>query len=639
MTTIWSAPSSSGGVDILRFTIELDFNEAGTFKNASVTVTANIDAHTFLNLVPGMLYRTRVAAWNQIGIGEFSDPSNAITVAELPETSQVSFEAQFSLDFSEWAQMEQSYKTEMAAKLGVHASHLTATAREGSIVVTTTATVVDTTNASVVIEELRLQAESGNLTLVGASVKAMTTPSALISTGPSISTLSPNIGSTSGVTYVTITGDSRSPFDENTVILYNGNAIASIRFLRRSTYQQAVVALTGQPGLTSIQVGIQKGRNVLPFYQYEPEAVFVSNCTPVIGRLVGGIAGGGAVTVAIERQRHILSLPSFDKSQIRCKFGSETQTSGADSSALLGGVIQCLPPPSSFAGTILVTVSLNGNEQWLNSNASYTYRCNDDEYIDSDQTGLCLSCVTGGRCDGTYDFFPQQNYWRRGTKPFSSPVYKCKFDSCRGGDLPCETGHRGITCAQCEAGYHLGDDGCQPCEGGDVWGLVGLFAVILLATAAALGLRQFRIHLKEQAEENLSEAEDTPDELFPNQKDFDAKHAALMLGVGKPAAQVKTESKGKPETAQHSAKDKPKDNMDIGVAVDTVALKAVKASSGSTDNQQIFFQSQVDNHASTPVNDTRVQAEVADLRQASPEQQDFEASLTKIESICKIMVT
>jgi len=65
----------------------------------------------------------------------------------------------------------------------------------------------------------------------------------------------------------------------------------------------------------------------------------------------------------------------------------------------------------------------------------------------------------------------------------------------------------------------------------------------------------------------------------------------------------------------------------------------VKASSGSTDNQQIFFQSQVDNHASTPVNDTRVQAEVADLRQASPEQQDFEASLTKIESICKIMVT
>ena len=107
-------------------------------------------------------------------------------VAQLPETYQVEFETQLNRTFSDWVSIEQPYKADMALKLQVDVSQLTLSAREGSIIITNTADVADTTNTSLVVQDLQQQAQAGTLTLGGALVSSMTQPISLVSTGASI---------------------------------------------------------------------------------------------------------------------------------------------------------------------------------------------------------------------------------------------------------------------------------------------------------------------------------------------------------------------------------------------------------------------------------------------------------------------
>lgn len=114
------------------------------------------------------------------------------------------------------------------------------------------------------------------------------------------------------------------------------------------------------------------GSNALPFYQYNPEVVRVTGCSPDSGKQVGGVEGGGLVTVNVSQLSSILAVPNLVKSAFLCRFGNLTQALQVDEGGLLVGSIQCMPPPSAVGRTLL-SVSFNGGEHWLDSETYYEY--------------------------------------------------------------------------------------------------------------------------------------------------------------------------------------------------------------------------------------------------------------------------
>lgn len=477
ITVTWNQPGMGGLSALSGYTLQLDENNAGTYAAATVTVNQDITSYTWsTSLSADSTFRVRIAATNAIGTGPYSTPSNEISF--FVEKS-IQFVTRLDLPFSQWPSKEQAYKTEIASKLNVNTGKITLTARAGSTVVTNVA-VVESSNVAAAenaVQTMQTQSSSNALTLGGVSALSMSSPTSLTSNGPGIATnkgLVPNIGSSSGSTVVTITGSGADSFSSSTIVSCNGVDITPSSFSRRSTYQTLVVTLPPQTGLPQFLVGIKGGSNAVTFYQYTHSALTVQSISPTSGNIVGGAAGGGIVTVTVTGITGILQLPGFDRTGVKCRFGTGVHNLivTAEEVPLSAGLVQCLPPASSKAGTFKLDISLNHEQHWLTSVATYTYTCDSNEYTNID--GGCVACPKGALCDGTICFYPIKGYWRRNGNSCSSEVYECKFTGSCNPDKAvtaasplsaCGAGYKDTLCAVCADDYYLAPEGCLSCTG------------------------------------------------------------------------------------------------------------------------------------------------------------------------------
>ena len=580
LTASWSSPSEMGGLSTLTgYTLQLDADGGGNFNASTQQLPGSTTTYTWATLVPGTTYQVRVSAINAIGTGPNSVPSNAIVVAGEVIEESIQFVTTLNLAFSEWPDKKAAYQSNIAGRLNVTEDKITLTAREGSTVVTNQVAVTDTAAASSAVQTMQAQASSGTLSFGGASAVSMSASTTLISNGPGIATnkgLVPNLGSANGSTVVTITGDGTTPFSDSTSVMCNGAEVTPTRFFRRS-YQSLVISIPSQSGIPQFLVGIKNGKNTQTFYQYDPVSVTVTGCVPSSGNKIGGTAGGGIVAVTITNLTSILALPGLDTSGVVCRFGDDAYTVPADESALLGGLIQCLPPASSYAGNVTLTVSLNGGQQWLDSTAEYTYMCNTEQYIDS---GDCKDCTKGATCNGGRDFDPKKNYWRQSDKPRNSDVYRCKFteeEVCPGGkDAVCKEGYQAVACAVCMDDYHMTDTGCTKCGGGgSLLPLIGLALAFLLFIGFLYAVKKYLAGRKEEEAEQ--------DQALSNgTQDQEAAHLQLRSN---PLDSGITDLPQMRSVESPELNPDPQDTHDDTCEVN-IELKDVKNLAGGSDYQQ-----------------------------------------------------
>ena len=182
------------------------------------------------------------------------------------------------LDFSfdNWPTIRAQYEADIRAN--VNCSSVTTTAYAGSTVVSTEVTIDDMVAAASQLTGLNAQAASGALSLGGTPVMSMTEAVTLVSSGPSIAKVSPNIASAaSGAsTTITVIGDSSSSFDDSTRITVSGN-LYTPRVLSSNTL---VLNVSSMPAATSLPVMLVGGSNSKSVYQYNATVVQVTNCLP-----------------------------------------------------------------------------------------------------------------------------------------------------------------------------------------------------------------------------------------------------------------------------------------------------------------------------------------------------------------------
>ena len=94
-------------------------------------------------------------------------------------------------------------------------------------------------------------------------------------------------------------------------------------------------------------------------------------------------------------------------------------------------------------------------------------QCREDDTLCFNQ--CCLKCEKGMMCEtpanNTLEALAIDDGWWRDTV-YSHDVYPCEYaDSCKAG--LCTTGHKGVACRVCEAGYHYSsvDGRCMECPG------------------------------------------------------------------------------------------------------------------------------------------------------------------------------
>ena len=139
----------------------------------------------------------------------------------------------------------------------------------------------------------------------------------------------------------------------------------------------------------------------MPFLVYVPFTL--TSITPAFGMAVGGVAGGGAVTVSGTHLTEIYNTQTLADSEIWCRFGPDADgyyVQMSQAQTVSGNIsIECLPPAHA-PGPVIVYLSLNNKVDWLLSTAEYTYRCDDTNQYVKTAGQPCVDCPSGATCNG-----------------------------------------------------------------------------------------------------------------------------------------------------------------------------------------------------------------------------------------------
>ena len=271
------------------------------------------------------------------------------------------------MGFAMWEEKKADFISEIKALL--NSSQVIVTAREGrraSLVLEVLAAVENPVAAVTQVEALQTQAATGTLVMAGSTVSSISDPVQTVSTGCPINSISPNIVESGIETIITITGSAALPYDAATRILVNGVSsnptLITSTTLRLDLTPQLLLggglqASANTTSAISSQVTLmaEYGSSTATVFQYNPLLLRVTKCFPVLGKIVGGQGGGGPVTVIVSSLSEMLALPDMDHTQIRCRFGP-LYVVEADIDRLLNGTILCLPPASSLAGPVTVSM-------------------------------------------------------------------------------------------------------------------------------------------------------------------------------------------------------------------------------------------------------------------------------------------
>ena len=80
----WSAPSDDGGAQVEDYVLQFSINDGSTWTSYTDPNNSILTQHTLTGLINGTSYRLRVAAKNDAGTGEWSDPSDAVKPRTSP---------------------------------------------------------------------------------------------------------------------------------------------------------------------------------------------------------------------------------------------------------------------------------------------------------------------------------------------------------------------------------------------------------------------------------------------------------------------------------------------------------------------------------------------------------------------------
>ena len=172
------------------------------------------------------------------------------TIYSYKPVYQIVVEIRLDFPFDDWPTRRAQYEADI--KASVNCSSVKTTAYAGSTVVNTEITIDDLVAAADQLDGLSTQAASGTLSLGGTSVMSMTEPVIIVSNGPSIASVSPNIASAApgATTTITVIGDSSSSFDSTTRMTVSG-VLYIPRVLSSNTL---VLDVSSLPAATSLAV-------------------------------------------------------------------------------------------------------------------------------------------------------------------------------------------------------------------------------------------------------------------------------------------------------------------------------------------------------------------------------------------------
>ena len=406
----WAVPGNSGGLPIRDYIVSVDEGCNGMFSTATrVTSTTTL---LWTGVTPGVKYCFAVAAQNTEGAGRASQSSVQISTTGNAIVEQVSFTLRLNFNHLDWnTAHETTVKAGIATRLLVNEADVVVprNVRPGSTIVDFIVTVANATASAQAGSDLHQDANAGTLNFGGIGVTAMSPLVQLVSTGPTITSIEPNIASVKGGATVTVWG---TGFSQGSKCNLDGSEIATV--YRTSTQLLCTIPSTAITQTASV-ICVSGGSNTVVLLRYDPNQLALDSMSPSSGNKVGGEAGGGAKLITVNHKlQQLLQHPALNRDYVMCAFGSVAYAVAPEESPLASGEIRCTPPAHT-PGFVPAMLTVDGTV-WLANTTYYTYLCDSEQYIHSrpDPDGpICKDCrEESSRCNGSYHFYPKGGYWR-----------------------------------------------------------------------------------------------------------------------------------------------------------------------------------------------------------------------------------
>ena len=120
-------------------------------------------------------------------------------------------------------------------------------------------------------------------------------------------------------------------------------------------------------------ISLQGGSNTKPFFVYNSHQVGTMHATPSSGVAEGNYQLQLTVTPSLAA---VLSIAEVNKNNLKCKFGLAV----TKASVLNGLSVVCLAP-AHRAEHVGVSLSVDNEQTWLDSNASFTFLCEPFQHL------------------------------------------------------------------------------------------------------------------------------------------------------------------------------------------------------------------------------------------------------------------
>ena len=464
ITVSWATPIDTGGLPIIGYRVAMDeFCDRQYLAETRSTTNTTL---VWTDVTPAVEYCFTVAAMNAKGYGvaSWSSVQVATTGSDIHESA--CFDVTLDLPFSQWQSVNRAVKADLASKMGVSLSKVkVSSVREGSTIVNFDVTVRNITASFETVAHMESLALTKNWTLGGVPVKSVSTPVPLMSNGPGILQVSPNLGPSTGGTVVTITG-----LGTSTTILVNETCLVDGQIATSRPYGSKLLCTIPASAKTYQLISLQGGSNTMPFEFYQPNTMRLTYITPTFGSVTGN-SGDIAVHGTPELVQFLKLATQSDVSVMKCRFrisdDSNVTTVANHVTAANGTFALCKPPPSfvnseAIAGPVVFELALDG-QHWLQP-LEYTYRCATAEYYVPNTAGpmrgKCEACPKGAICDGTDRVLARDGWYGVRTATLSKP--EPLFEECinkaactrsdEGRENPCHEMYDGLLCAMCVNG-------------------------------------------------------------------------------------------------------------------------------------------------------------------------------------------
>ena len=428
----------------------------------------------------------RGTTWKQVG---------TVAVAKEEVIEKVAVTLALTLEYRLWdstqeANFVSAFKQKLSAKTVTVLS-----AREGSTIVDIEAVVSNATSAIEAITRLRKEASIGRLSFGMLIVASVSNAVPLVSNGPTIIAVSPNVLPAWGNTELKLSLQDTAHLNVEAAQCTVGGLLVQTRVLSKAPPRLGCTMPTVSSPTQSTTISVVSGSNSFRIFTMSSGAGVLS-MNPKEG--AGTSTSTPVLLTANTELAQLFAVKGVDKSTIQCCFGSTNSscTSGAKSTGGLkdSKTIACSATQQA-PQEVAVSVSPDDGQTWLTVPSKYTYLCPPAKYLSD--VG-CNICPLGGVCNGGRHVFARPGFWQSRQQVGTPIVYTCQYEgACDGTSAAllwnislqnasiCTNGYQGPLCALCVSGHHMDSyKQCLPCS--QISGATIVALVLIVGLLAAL---------------------------------------------------------------------------------------------------------------------------------------------------------